>query len=169
MKLSFVYILGTLAVMGCSTGSQLSITPYEEDLSVHRKDALEPENEIDYEELLEAGDTEASDIGKYEFESDISADLNSLLDSLHYYNKLRGYVEGYTVQIYNGRSREEAFEMKKRLYEVLEIEAEVSYVQPNFKVKVGQYLDQFEALKVQKQIEEDFNNVLVIPERISLK
>ncbi|MHA7877971.1 MAG: hypothetical protein ACX93T_03585 [Bacteroidota bacterium] len=56
------------------------------------------------------------------------------------------YVQGYTIQVYAGGSREEAFKVRNKLYtHCPAITPEVTYHLPNYTVSLGRFLDRLEA------------------------
>ena len=98
---------------------------------------------------------------------DVTSEITELIDTLNALGKSRKYIQGFTVQVYNGKNREEAFKAKERVYSLnLGFEPEVVYVQPNFKVKIGQYIERIEARRTQNKLATEFTNAIVIPDRI---
>jgi len=84
-------------------------------------------------------------------------------------NEEIGYLPGFTIQVYSGRSREAANRAKNAVYDILlDEKATVSYDQPMFRVKVGQYYTRLEAEKSFNLLRERFSQALVLPQRISL-
>ena len=64
-------------------------------------------------------------------------------------NEQAKYVQGYTIQVYAGGSREEAFKVKNKLYTRYPIiTPEVTYHLPNYTVRLGKFLDKLEAYPV---------------------
>jgi hypothetical protein len=166
-------IIFLLLFAACSTRTQLSQLSYTEDLSVHRQlntsGSTTKDDLISTYEAMAEEKVESATVTREYFDHEITTELQSWLDSLTYYNIKRGYVQGFTVQVYNGRMREEAFEVRDLLYELIEEEPEVTYVQPYFRVRVGSYLEQIQALFMKKQLEHEFPQAIVIPERIYFK
>lgn len=101
--------------------------------------------------------------------NDVTYRLNNLLDSMQVRNSEQKIIQGYTVQVYSGNSREAANEAKSLVYKLFpESRPETTYVQPNYKVKVGKYLNRVEAQKLFAKLKSDFPGALVIPEKVSL-
>ena len=93
----------------------------------------------------------------------------SFLDSISDRNQEIRHIQGYTVQVYNGTSREAAQWSENRIYQIMDdAEPKIRYVQPNFKVKVGQFTDRLEAQKVYAKLKKEFPNAIIIPERIKI-
>jgi hypothetical protein len=100
----------------------------------------------------------------------VNEPLDAVLDSISRINKSIGYVDGYTIQVYSGLKREEALKAKKQLSNSLpDVDSEVQYVQPNFRVRVGKYYDRFNAQKDYAAVKRYFPNAILIPERIPIQ
>ena len=96
--------------------------------------------------------------------------LDNVLDSISRINLSVGYVDGYTIQVYSGLRQEEALKAKKQLTTSLpDVSAEVQYVQPNYRVRVGKYYDRFNAQKDYAAVKRYFPNAILIPERIAIQ
>ena len=99
----------------------------------------------------------------------VNNQLDPILDSIAEVNLATGYVDGFTIQLYSGLKREEALNVKKQLSTTLpDVESEVQYVQPNFRVRAGKYHDRFEANNDYMAIKKHFPNAIIIPERIPI-
>lgn len=98
----------------------------------------------------------------------INNSLDMVLDSISRYNLQNGVVDGFTIQVYSGTKREEALNVKKQIAITLpDLEADVQYVQPNFRVRTGKYFTRLEAQQDYLTIKRYFPNAIVIPDRIS--
>jgi hypothetical protein len=159
---------------GCST----KITPsgttpspggkYSEDLSVLRP---RPETR-DTAKTITSGttDTDRTQRTKYvEPKYAVNEALDAVLDSIGEQNLALGLVDGFTIQVYSGLKREEALNVKKQMTTSLpEVESEVQYVQPNFRVRVGKYFDRYAAQKDYQVIKRHFPNAIILPERVPI-
>lgn len=79
----------------------------------------------------------------------------------------RTTAKGFRVQIYSGSSRTEAYAEQarfKRLYK--DIDTYVSYHEPNFRVKVGDFRSRREAQSLMQSLKNQFNNVFIFTEDI---
>jgi hypothetical protein len=151
----------------CATGSRVSkgkSATFKDDVSRYRP-------AFDFE----AGDVTGNDV-KADLKrpaatpvNDVTYKLNNLLDSMQIRTSEQRLIQGYTVQVYSGNSREAANEAKSLVYKIFpESRPETTYVQPNYKVKVGKYLNRVEAQKIYARLKNDFPGAMVIPEKISL-
>lgn len=74
---------------------------------------------------------------------------------------------GFRVQIYSGSDRSEAYAEQarfKRLYK--DIDTYLSYEEPNYRVKVGDFRSRSEAQNLMQGLRKQFNNVFVFTEEI---
>lgn len=100
----------------------------------------------------------------------INKQVDAVLDSIDRLNQNRKYIEGFTIQVYSGLKREDALNAKKTLATSLpDLESEVQYAQPNFRVKVGKYYDRVSAQKDFMLVKRLFNSAIVIPDKIAVK
>ncbi len=162
LTILFLVIIGS-----CSPTIQQSTssnTLYEEDLSRYRPFVSVSTIEENPKQL------NAPDIAYIEPTEHLRTEIDSVLRIKAARNEEIGYLPGFTIQVYSGRSRDAANQAKNLVYKVLmDEEANVTYDQPMFRVKVGQYYTRLEAEKNFNLLRKRFPQVLVLPERISLK
>jgi hypothetical protein len=100
----------------------------------------------------------------------INKQLDTVLDSMDYLNRTRRFIDGYSIQVYSGLSREAAMEVRKELIKrIPEIESTLQYTQPNFSVRAGKYFTRLEAQKDYSQLKKYFPTAIVIPDKIQIK
>lgn len=96
--------------------------------------------------------------------------LDVLQKGLYDKNKSELYFTGYTVLVYSGINRDQAFKTQSDLAQYFpEIEAEMQYQQPRYLVKVGKYAYKIEAQRVFSQIKGIFPSARIIPDRFQRK
>lgn len=95
--------------------------------------------------------------------------VNSVLDSISHLNLLRKFVSGYTIQVYSGLNREESGNTRQRLAVELGMRANMQYVQPKWRVWVGQYFTAIDAQKDLVMVKRTFPNAILVPESISIR
>jgi hypothetical protein len=81
-----------------------------------------------------------------------------------------GYVSnyGYRLQIYSGSNRNAAYAAQAKFNrEFPEMRTYISYREPNFKVKAGDFRTRLEAEKMKAQLQSDFSAMFIISERIN--
>ena len=99
----------------------------------------------------------------------VNSKVDLVLDSLDKINRNRKFTDGYTIQIYSGQNREEAISAKsKMVMEIGDLDANVQYTQPKFRVTVGQYYSKLEAQKDLLRLRKVFTNAILVPEKIPL-
>jgi hypothetical protein len=167
-------VLVLLMVAGCapkvttSTGTKEG-GKYSEDLSALRTQAITPVDTA--RNLAIAKNTESKrDPSRYvEARHSINQSLDVVLDSISRYNLSHGVVDGFTIQLYSGGKREEALNVKKQISAALpQLETDVQFVQPNFRVRTGKYINKLEAHKDYMAVKKYFPSAIIIPERIPI-
>jgi hypothetical protein len=138
---------------------------YYEDLSGVRPKAELPSNNNTVLDIPVQRDPKAYVEPRYA----VNAQLDAVLDSINRINLTRKFVDGFTIQIYSGLSREEALNAKRDMTLYLpKVETEVQYNQPNFRTKTGKYLNRLEALRDYEAVKKFFPNAIVIPDKIAI-
>jgi hypothetical protein len=99
----------------------------------------------------------------------VNQKVNFVLDSIDRLNRLRKVVPGYTIQVYSGLNREEAGNTRKRLQDELDMRADLQYVQPKFRVRVGRYFTTIDAQKDLMRLKRSFPNAILVPESIPIR
>ena len=173
MRDILITFAGCMLIFGCASrvttsGGSGGTGKYSEDLSVWRPEtntagetvdtmAARPEQRIRTNQYVDA---------RYA----INDQINTVLDSIHEQNINEGYIDGYTIQVYSGIDREQALNIKKELSQSLpELESDVQYRQPNFRVRTGKYLSRLEAQRDYLDVKRHFPNAIVIPDRIEIQ
>lgn len=99
----------------------------------------------------------------------VNSKVDYVLDSIDRLNSLRKFLPGYTIQVYSGLNRDEAGNARKRLQEELDMRADLQYVQPKFRVRVGYYFTSIEAQKDLVRLKRIFPNAILVPESVPIK
>lgn len=141
---------------------------YEEDLSVHR-------TSYDFKSTEETGRKPERASGNRSPEqpisvaNDITPELDQLMAEVAEENKRIKTVQGFTIQVYSGTSREKAYQVHRQVYHVVpEAQPDIIYTQPNYKVQVGQFVERLEAQKTYSMLKKEFPSALIIPDRIRI-
>lgn len=99
----------------------------------------------------------------------VNKKLDSVLDSIDRINVQRTYIDGFTIQVYSGSRKEDAMKTKQELSSSLpDLQSEVLYSQPNFRVKVGKYYSRIEAQKDYLDVKKLFPTAVVIPDKVAI-
>jgi hypothetical protein len=170
LRYSFLFLSGLLLLVGCagpkktSTATATAGTRYSEDLSLYRpkveaapaKDAPTQDNTRKQTPYAEA---------KYS----VNKKLDAVLDSIDRINLQRNFIDGFTIQVYSGLKREDALNTKKELTSTLpDLQSEVQYSQPNFRVKVGKYFNRLDAQKDYVEVKRYFPTAIIIPDKVAI-
>lgn len=170
MRQLFFILCGSLLIFGCArkltSGTSAGTGKYSEDLSVWRPDMAKVVDSAKTTTTAERTRTNQYVEAKYA----VNREVDTILDSIYAENRERGFVDGYTIQVYSGIKREDALNVRKKLSQSLpELDSEVQYRQPNFRVRSGQYFSRLEAQKDYLAVKRYFPNAIVIPDRISMR
>ena len=163
----FQVLLIASLVTGCTLAPVSRTSDYHEDLSVYR---------IDYTGEVEKKEETSSDTftplpadTSYAPVSEITKELDQLLDSITVLNLENGYVNGYCIQIYHGRERDQAAEVKNKAYQVMDnSRPTVHYDPPYFTVRVGRFINRIDAYKTFDTLRKSFPSAIIVPERIPI-
>jgi hypothetical protein len=169
-----ILIFALLFLVGCKVATTTTSTTtggkYNEDLSVLRAKPGTPADTV--KDSLPSKNTDTKRDPSYYVEARhaVNPSLDAVLDSIDRINLHNGFVDGFTIQLYSGVKREEALDVKKHVLTALpELDTDVQFVQPNFRVRAGKYINRFEAQKDYMAVKKYFPNAIIIPERVSIR
>jgi hypothetical protein len=167
--LSFV-LVALIILAGCKPSQKTQTTAtqdgkYSEDLS-----SLRPKVEEQIQGNTTSPDNIKRDPKAYvDAQFTVNKRLDAVLDSIDRLNLNRRFIEGYTIQVYSGTNKDDALNAKKQLtLTAPNLNSEVQYEQPNFKVRSGRYYTRLEAQKDFDQIKKSFPAAIVVPGQISI-
>lgn len=161
------YYLAYLILTGCASAKTASSgtgsSRYSEDLSV-----LRPKVEAPTDTVIIKTPEQFTERRIVEPKIAVNNQIDAVLDSIDKINLSRKFVEGYTIQVYSGK-REDALNMRKQLITLIpEIESEVQFTEPIFRVKAGKYYYHMDAQSDFTLIKKYFPAAIIIPEKIPL-
>ena len=173
-SLRSIWFLGLVTLLAaCATTTKTSTvsTPgqkYSEDLSV-----LRPKVPATTTTTTTGGTTttptETRKTTYMEPKYAVNKKLDTVLDSIDRINVQRAFVDGFTIQVYSGAKKEDAMKAKQELASSLpDLQSEVLYSQPNFRVKVGKYYSRIEAQKDYLDVKKLFPTAIVIPDKVAI-
>lgn len=97
---------------------------------------------------------------------DVTAELDSLLDSIAIVNKQIPYFQ-YTILVHNSSSRKDAEDARKNIFRVIpDAKPELQFLSPTYRVKLGMYFSKIEAYQVLVKLKDQFPNAVIVPERL---
>ena len=93
-----------------------------------------------------------------------------LMDTVASVNKNIKYAQGYRILAYNGSERQTVMDLRKSIARrVPEVKDYLTYTQPNFRLKVGDFFSRLEAQQVLNQISDLIPNAQIVQEQINIK
>ncbi len=99
--------------------------------------------------------------------NNISEELDSVLSIIISNSKKNLYIDGFSIQLYLGDDRSDADSVVKKIKEIDSlIYKNTVFTQPNYRVKVGRFIDRFDANKEFLRFKKNFPNAIIIPEKI---
>jgi hypothetical protein len=99
----------------------------------------------------------------------VNEKVESLLDTLASANKNIKYAQGYRILAYTGNDRKKAFDLRKTIVNQLPEERDyLTYVQPTFKLKIGDFYSRMEANEVLQQIRSITPNASIIQDQVNV-
>ena len=161
MRVDRLVILSLLAA--CKAAVPTSGFTYSEDLSIHRPVTAMEENPDGEPKIV------VYDEPYQPLKGHIKAEMDSIFKIALARNKEGRLVDGFVIQVYSGANRETANETRNKMEQLFpELNPRLSYYQPNFRVKGGEFTDRLEAHYIHKRVKEQFPRALLIPERFML-
>jgi hypothetical protein len=164
--------LALLTVMGCSrkTAVSSSGSDYREDLSAVRPrfeysgNMVEKKSEKNKPAVTATPKT-TSDKPLY-----VNKKLEVVLDSMFRQNKAIRYISGYRIQLYVGNVRQEADGAKSYIYSTFpDLTPYVSYAQPTYRVKAGDFMYRSDAEQYLEQIKAQYSSAVILADRVEIK
>lgn len=96
--------------------------------------------------------------------------LQAVIDTLTEQNKAVKYINGFRIQLYVGNQRRDADAAKAYVYQFFqELTPYMSYTQPTYRVKTGDFIYRFEAEPYLEQIKNMYPSAVIVAERVEIK
>jgi hypothetical protein len=93
--------------------------------------------------------------------------IDSLVKKHRTFNEQQRTMQGFRIQLYFGTQRNKANEIKALFQEKFpSYPAYLIYQQPNFKVRVGDFITRIEAFKLYKELESEYESVFIVKDQI---
>ncbi len=100
----------------------------------------------------------------------INKRLEAVLDTMAEQNRAIRYISGFRIQLYVGNTRQEADNAKSYVYQLFpELNPYVSYSQPSYRVKVGDFMYRADAEGYLDQMRQQYSSAVILPERVEIK
>ncbi len=163
---------GTTTTSGGSTTTQSPSKKnekvYEEDLSIYRpkfKSANESSPQPSDSQPVQASKLSISDSPLH-----VNKKLDAILDTIAMRNKAVKFTNGFRIQIYVGNDRKAADDAKIYTYQKYpEIFPYLSYQQPIYKVKIGDFLNRMDAERYYSDIKDLYPSAMILPDKVEIK
>lgn len=126
-----------------------------------------------YTEKSTEGATDKADskkVNKSEQPMHVNKKLDAVLDTIASRNKNIRFANGYRIQIYVGNDKKSADDAKIFTYQSFpELNPYISYTQPVFKVKVGDFLNRMDAERYFSKIRESYPTAMILPDKVEIR
>lgn len=154
--LILVFLLGSCNLVKKVSSRPDAYESYTEDLS---------ENRITFPDLAEEEEkmaSEATTSSELAIDEDLEIAMKSFKDS----NKSERYWNGYTVLVYSGVDRDDAFKTRNDLFTNFpDLKSDMQYQQPRYLIKVGKFINRVEALAYFHKLQDTFPSARIIQDR----
>ncbi|MES2517177.1 MAG: SPOR domain-containing protein [Bacteroidota bacterium] len=142
----------------------------EEDLSQYRP-KFKSSNEGDANTT--SGNSQPIQASKSPFSDapmHVNKRLDAILDTIAMRNKSIKFTNGFRIQIYVGNDRKSADDAKIYTYQKYpEIFPYLSYQQPIYKVKIGDFLNRMDAERYFADLKDLYPSAMILPDRVEIK
>lgn len=96
--------------------------------------------------------------------------LDAILDTIALQNRRVRYAPGYRVQVYVGNERAAADAAKLQLYQLFpELSAYMSYQQPTYRLKVGDFMRKMDAERYFSKLRSVFISAQLQPDKVDVR
>ena len=172
-KLFWAFHIGIIILSGCSkkTVVNSSTAEYREDLSNvrPRPKLTEPVTEKKTDAAVPVASRPAAN-ATADKPLYVNKKLETVLDTLAKQNKSIRYINGFRIQIYVGNVRQEAEDAKSYIYQTFpDMFPYVSYTQPTYRVKVGDFMYRSDAEQYLEMIREQYSSAVILADRVEIK
>lgn len=162
-----IWVFGVLVIFwGCKTMGSASVdgasaySTYQEDLSGSLPKY--PDYQTATQEISSPTPTPSVPT--------VDSSLDEVQKRLTEKNKSEPYFNGYTVLVYSGIDRNQAFKTRDEIASFFpEITPEMQYQEPRYLVKIGRYAYKFEAQKSFSRIKTMFPTARIVQDRFQRK
>lgn len=100
----------------------------------------------------------------------VNRQLDAVLDTIADQNRSIRYAPGYRVQVYVGNQRQEVESVKLLIYQKFpELSAYLSYSQPTYKLKVGDFMRRLDAERYYASIRQLIASAQLRPDKVDVR
>lgn len=172
---SIAYLTGYVSLLvffaSCASSSILSSrSDYKEDLSKVRPEFSYQAPDFTLPTVVEPKKEPEKKVTPVVSQTATAQQLDRYLNQLAEKNKSIRYISGFRIQLYVGNVRSEADAAKAFIYQSYkDIVPYVSYTQPTYRVKAGDFIYRDDAEKYLESIRSTYQSALILPEKIEIK
>ncbi|NDK57307.1 sporulation protein [Pontibacter fetidus] len=113
---------------------------------------------------------ETTTTARIEPKNHVNDKVAMLMDTVASVNKNIKYAQGYRILAYNGSERQTVMNLRKSIARrVPEVKDYLTYNQPNFRLKVGDFFNRVEAQQVLNQLSDLIPNAQIVQDQINIK
>ncbi len=166
-----ILLLAIVSLSGCGKKAIVSNSSsvYNEDLSNVRP-------HYQYKEHLLNGNFQEVAIEKTEIEPNqenalaVTEKLEKAISAIKTQNKSIKYINGFRIQLYVGNIRQDADNAKSYIYHAFpELVPYMSYSQPTYRVKAGDFMYRGDAQAYLDQIRDQYTSAVILPDRVEIQ
>lgn len=171
-KFLWALLLGSIYLSGCSKKSLVSSgSDYREDLSSVRPHYEYVEPAIGKKPVnTNVSTTKPTPKPDPDKPLYVNKRLETVLDTMARQNKSIRYINGFRIQIYVGNVRQEADAAKSYCYQAFpDLIPYISYSQPTYRVKVGDFMYRSDAEQYLEMIREQYSSAVILADRVEIK
>jgi hypothetical protein len=100
----------------------------------------------------------------------VNRHLDAVLDTIAIKNRSVRYAPGYRVQVYVGNQRDQVESIKLLIYQKFpELSAYLSYTQPTYKLKVGDFMRKLDAERYYSSIRQLITSAQLQPDKVDIR
>jgi hypothetical protein len=111
----------------------------------------------------------AAPVARIEPTNHVNDKVAVLLDTVANVNKGIKYAQGFRILAYNGSERQTVMNLRKALVARIPDQTDyLTYQQPNFRLKIGDYFTRIEAQQVLNQISDLIPNAHIVQDQINI-
>lgn len=168
--LYFLLVAGILTTLGCAKKTLSGTSSYSENLKTVRPRYTYVEPTIEKAKAPEKPAPTRYRPTKADEPLYITKRLEAILDTISQSNKSIRYINGFRVQLYVGNIRQEADAAKSFVYQLFpEIMPYISYSQPTYRVKVGDFMYRTDAEEFLSNVRQQYPAAVILPDRVEIK
>jgi hypothetical protein len=165
--------LTLIVIAGCartSPGIGNKASVYSEDLSKVRPHYTYVEQKLEKSHVVAQEPSKSTTSKSSPGSLDVTKRLETLLDTLAEQNKAIKYINGFRIQLYVGNIRSEADAAKSYVYTSFEeLIPYVTYSQPTYRVKVGDFMYRSDAERYLDEIRQQYSTAVILQDRVEIK